>query len=98
MQDYASYMKGKSENIVSDRELQNTRKKKFGLYYKAPMFWRSHWLFLYKYIIKGGFLDGKEGLMFTFFECYWYRFLVDAKIYEYNNFSNGEFEKLESLV
>ena len=97
MQDYISYRKGKSENVVSDKELQNVRKKKFGLYYKAPVFLRSHWLFLYKYIVRGGFLDGKEGLMFTFLECYWYRFLVDAKIYEFYNFSNGEFEKLESL-
>lgn len=97
MQDYVSYVEGKSENVISDKELQSVRRRKFGLYYKAPMFWRSHWLFLYKYIVKGGFLDGKEGLMFTFLECYWYRFLVDAKIYEFYHCSDGEFEALESL-
>lgn len=97
MQDYVSYIRGKNENNVPDKVLQNIRKKKFGIYYKAPMFWRAHWLFLYKYLFKGGFLDGKEGLMFTFFECYWYRFLVDSKIYEFLNNENSEFEELKAL-
>lgn len=97
MQDYISYLKGKAENEVKDKELQKTRNKKFGLFYRAPMFFRAHWLFLYKYLIKGGFLDGKEGLMFTYFECYWYRFLVDSKIYEFQNCGDGTFEKLKSL-
>ena len=30
-----------------------------------------------------GFLDGTEGKIFTFLYAYWYRFLVDAKIYEH---------------
>ena len=29
-----------------------------------------------------GFLDGKEGKIFAFMQAYWYRFLVDAKIFE----------------
>lgn len=97
MQDYISFLAGKEEKTIKDKELQKTRNKKFGLYYKAPMFLRSHWLFLYKYFIKGGFLDGKEGLIFTYLECYWYRFLVDAKIYEFQNCSSGEFEQLKAL-
>ena len=28
------------------------------------------------------FLDGPEGKIFHFLQAYWYRFLVDAKIYE----------------
>lgn len=31
---------------------------------------------------KLGFLDGPEGRIFHFLQAYWYRFLVDAKIYE----------------
>ena len=30
-----------------------------------------------------GILDGKEGKIFCFLTAYWYRFLVDAKIYEH---------------
>ena len=37
---------------------------------------------MYNYYIKLGFLDGREGYLYNYFECYWYRFLVDAKIYE----------------
>ena len=29
-----------------------------------------------------GFLDGKEGLIWHFLQGFWYRFLVDAKIFE----------------
>jgi hypothetical protein len=29
-----------------------------------------------------GFLDGKEGFCWDFFQGLWYRMLVDAKIYE----------------
>ncbi len=52
------------------------------VYYRTPLMRRAHWYFLYRYILRGGFLDGKEGLMFHFLQGYWYRFLVDAKIFE----------------
>lgn len=51
-------------------------------YYKIPLFKRPKWYFWYRYFFKLGFLDGKEGLIFHFLQGYWYRFLVDAKIYE----------------
>jgi hypothetical protein len=37
---------------------------------------------MYRYFIKLGFLDGKEGLIFHFLQGFWFRFLVDAKIFE----------------
>ena len=55
--------------------------KKYGVYYKAPKFLRAQLWFIYNYVFKRGFLDGKEGFLFLYFECYWYRMLVDAKIY-----------------
>lgn len=51
-------------------------------YYKLPKFWRAHFYFIYRYYIKLGFLDGPEGKIFHFLQAYWYRFLVDAKLYE----------------
>ena len=59
------------------------RKKKFTVYYRAPMFFRAWLWFVYNYIFRLGFLDGREGYLYHYFESYWYRFLVDAKIYEY---------------
>lgn len=58
------------------------RKIKFGLYYKLPMGFRAHLYYWYRYYFKLGFLDGKEGKIFAFMQAYWYRYLVDAKIYE----------------
>lgn len=51
-------------------------------YVKSPLFVRPFLNFLLRYILKGGFLDGKEGLIWHFLQGFWYRFLVDAKIYE----------------
>ena len=46
------------------------------------MFLRAWLLFLYCYIFRLGFLDGKEGLIYNFLYAYMYRFVVDAKLYE----------------
>ena len=51
-------------------------------YYKLPKFIRAHMYFIYRYWIRLGFLDGTEGRIYAFLQAYWYRYLVDAKIYE----------------
>ncbi|PIU99001.1 glycosyltransferase family 2 protein, partial [Candidatus Wolfebacteria bacterium CG03_land_8_20_14_0_80_39_317] len=55
-------------------------KKKF--YYWLPLFCRAFLYFIYRYFFRLGFLDGKEGLIFHFLQGFWYRFLVDAKLFE----------------
>jgi glycosyltransferase involved in cell wall biosynthesis len=55
-------------------------------YYKLPLFFRAHIYFIYRYYFRLGFLDGPEGRVFHFLQAYWYRFLVDAKIYECKKF------------
>jgi glycosyltransferase involved in cell wall biosynthesis len=90
MQDYNDYIKGIYSVIKTDSSIQKQRKKKFGFYYKVPKFVRAWMWFLYNYLFRAGFLDGKEGLVFCFLECYWYRFLVDAKLFE-NEKKSGKF-------
>ncbi len=51
-------------------------------YYRLPKFMRAHLYFIYRYYFKLGFLDGREGKIFHFLQAYWYRFLVDAKMYQ----------------
>lgn len=51
-------------------------------YYSLPKFFRAHIYFIYRYYFRFGFLDGVEGKIYTFLQAYWYRFLVDAKMYE----------------
>lgn len=55
---------------------------KFRIYYNLPIGIRAHFYYIYRYYFRMGFLDGKEGRIFAFLQAYWYRFLVDAKIYE----------------
>jgi hypothetical protein len=56
--------------------------KKKSRYNTLPLFWRSFAYFIYRYFLRGGFLDGKEGFVFAFIQGWWYRTLVDAKILE----------------
>lgn len=53
------------------------------LYLRAPLFLRPFIYFVYRYFIRLGFLDGTRGLIFHFLQAFWYRFLVDAKLYEH---------------
>lgn len=55
---------------------------KYKIYYKLPSGIRTTLFFIYRYIFRLGFLDGKAGFYYNFFQAYWYRVLVDAKIYE----------------
>lgn len=55
---------------------------KDNFYLKLPLFFRAFAYFMYRYFFRFGFLDGKKGLIFHFLQAFWYRFLVDAKIYE----------------
>ena len=53
-------------------------------------------LFIYYYIFKLGFLDGKEGFVFHWMYHRWYRALVDAKILEQMKY-NKPFEETGDL-
>lgn len=66
---------------ISDKKIINKRFQK-SMYYKAPLFIRAWLLYVYRFYFLLGFLDGNEGRIFHFFQSYWYRFLVDAKILE----------------
>ncbi|MFA5411629.1 MAG: glycosyltransferase family 2 protein [Candidatus Omnitrophota bacterium] len=63
---------------------QEARKRwlKTKIYLKSPLFIRAFLYFIYRYFIKLGFLDGPQGLTWHFLQGFWYRFLVDAKLYE----------------
>lgn len=60
---------------------QRTRYCK-GLYYRSPRLLRAVSYFLYRYILRGGFLDGRVGLIYSVLQALWFRTLVDAKLIE----------------
>jgi len=53
-----------------------------GIYYRLPGSLRALAYFFYRYIFCLGFLDGRVGFYFAFFQALWFRMLVDAKDYE----------------
>jgi hypothetical protein len=59
------------------------------LYGQAPLFWRAFGYWFYRYVLRLGFLDGRPGLVFHFLQGFWYRFLVDAKIWELQRAQSG---------
>jgi len=69
--------------VPSLRGFQEQRKRWLKIRYASlPLFWRPFIYFIYRYFFKLGFLDGRKGLIWHFLQGFWYRFLVDAKIYE----------------
>jgi glycosyltransferase involved in cell wall biosynthesis len=60
-----------------------------GLYYRAPPFLRAFALFFYRYVLRGGFLDGREGLIFFVLQTLVFRILVDAALTERRRAQRG---------
>jgi glycosyltransferase involved in cell wall biosynthesis len=52
------------------------------VYARLPGGLRAFAYFLYRYAVRGGFLDGYEGTVFHVLQGFWYRYLVDAKLHE----------------
>ncbi len=65
-----------------DAKARFKRFLRWKIYYRFPAGFRAWAYYVYRYYIRLGFLDGREGRIFCFMQAYWYRFLVDAKIYE----------------
>jgi glycosyltransferase involved in cell wall biosynthesis len=59
-------------------------------YNRLPLFIRPFLLFGYRYFLRLGFLDGKEGFIYWVLQTFWFRFLVDAKIWEKRHAARGK--------
>jgi glycosyltransferase involved in cell wall biosynthesis len=59
-------------------------------YARLPLFVRPTAYFLYRYVVRLGFLDGRPGLVFHVLQGFWFRFLVDALILERRLRRKGE--------
>jgi glycosyltransferase involved in cell wall biosynthesis len=77
---------------------QYARKRwmKGNIYQRAPLFWRAWFYFIYRYVFRLGFLDGREGLVFHVLQGFWYRFYVDALLLESQQ-SNHKTDHQQSL-
>jgi glycosyltransferase involved in cell wall biosynthesis len=80
----ASAVEGQVVPDMAGNAIQQKRALK-GSYYKLPLFWRAVAYFLYRYVIRLGFLDGARGFIYHALQGLWFRVLVDAKIFELRN-------------
>jgi glycosyltransferase involved in cell wall biosynthesis len=79
---------GESEGRLRPDAFGNPAQRKRYLrqkYDRMPLFFRPFALFVYRYVFCLGFLDGTEGFIFWVLQTFWFRFLVDAKIWERRN-------------
>lgn len=78
---------------------QEQRKRKLKVIYSnMPLFFRPFIYFIYRYFIKLGFLDGKQGLIWHFLQGFWYRFLVDVKINEIYHETGKDKQKIIQYI
>lgn len=78
-------------------EVERKRAQK-AKYARMPLFWRAFGYFVYRYIVKAGFLDGKEGFLWDFLQGWWYRTLVDAKVFEIKKACGNDKEKIKKYL
>jgi hypothetical protein len=78
---------GADESLTPERTSQQAAAKRWikeHVYNQLPLGLGPLGYFLYRYFIQLGFLDGREGLIYHFLQGFWYRFLVGAKVLEFD--------------
>lgn len=75
---HVKYADREVTDIISKKRQKFSKK----FYLSFPGLIRPFLYFIYRYFFRFGFMDGKEGLIFHFLQGFWYRFMVDIKLYE----------------
>lgn len=91
----------KSINIDSSFSKEQDKRKRWfkeKVYSHIPLFVRPFFYFIYRYFFKLGFLDGKPGLIWHFLQGFWYRFLVDTKIYQIESLTRKQNKSINDVI
>jgi glycosyltransferase involved in cell wall biosynthesis len=75
----AGEMRGR---FAGETQAERTRWWYERVYRRAPVAGRAFGYFFYRYIVRGGFLDGREGFIYHSLQAFWYRLLIDAMVYD----------------
>lgn len=86
--DPASMSPGGLSANLRGSQAERKRCLKTLLYDRAPLFLRPWLYFIYRYVLRLGFLDGVPGLIFHFLHAFWYRFVVDALVFEARTYAS----------
>jgi glycosyltransferase involved in cell wall biosynthesis len=85
------------QTIQLSPDAQSKRDKKMK-YIKMPLFFRAFVYFIYRYVFLLGFTEGKEGFLWHVLQGWWYRTLVDAKLYEIKRACGNDTEKMKKFI
>lgn len=91
---------GVDESIQQSDAVQAKIKRflKEKIYNQLPVFVRPTLYFIYRYFIRFGFLDGKEGFAYHFMQGFWYRCLVDLNVLEAERLLKGVESKEDKVA
>jgi len=84
-----------NKHICDQAKAKRMKKHKYA---KQPLFWRSFAYFCYRYFFRLGFLEGKEAFLWHFLQGWWYRTLVDAKVFEIKKACGNDKEKMRAYL
>jgi len=62
-----------------------------------PLFVRPFLYWAYRYFVKGAFLDGRHGLVFTINQALWFRIVCDMKVQEFREAIDAAFGSQSAL-
>lgn len=89
-------------NHSSDYAMTWSMRTKEQVHGLLPSGLRGITFFIYRYILRLGFLDGSTGYTFYFLQTWWYRNLIDAKVAEVRRYmlkhQVSEFQAIEAVL
>lgn len=87
---YGLLLSATADALTINSQEKIKRKLKENFYSRLPLFLRAFLYWKYRYFFKRGFRDGIPGLIWHFLQGFWYRFLVDAKIYQTEQYAKDK--------
>lgn len=73
------------DGVLGSNQLTQPKQRRIlkeRVYNNLPFFIAPLAYFIYRYVIRLGFLDGREGLVYHLLQGFWYRFLVQVRLLE----------------
>lgn len=95
---YHLYPQDDSIKNAENQQAKWKRLLKNRVYSNLPVGLRSALYFMYRYLFRLGFLDGRKGFLWHFMQGFWYRLLVDVKIIEIEKRCRGDIEKMKLVL
>jgi glycosyltransferase involved in cell wall biosynthesis len=76
------FASGRLSGRLGGSQAERKRWIRHRLWNRLPLYTRPFVLFVYRYVLRGGFLDGRAGLVYHLLESFWYRLLIDLHFAE----------------